>query len=46
MHGGYAKLNGNIFPVYSRDKYVKYRCGELFNAKRSADTYILWGKDT
>ena len=44
--GGFAKHHGKIFSVYSRDEYIRYRCGEVFKGKKSNTTYILWGKHT
>ncbi len=44
--GGFAKHHGKIFPVYSRDEYIRYRRGEVFDGKKSNGGYILWGKHT
>ena len=44
--GGFAKHHGKIFQVYSRDEYIRYRCGEIFDGKKSNGGYILLGKHT
>ena len=44
--GGLAKHHGQIFEVYSRDKYIHYNAGEIFTAKKSNGVYVLWSKNS
>ena len=44
--GGYTKLHGEIIETSSRDKYIKYREGELFYVKEYNGKSVMFGKHT
>ena len=45
-NGGYTKLHGEIIETSSRDKYIKYREGELFYVKEYNGKSVMFGKHT
>ncbi len=44
--GGYTKLHGEIIETVSRDKYIRYKTGELFYVKEHNGKSVMFGKHT
>lgn len=45
-NGGYTKLHGEIIETSSRDKYIRYKAGEVFYVKEHNGKKIMFGKHT
>lgn len=39
--GGYVRINGQIVKAYSRDRFIRYRAGEVFTLKKHGKNNFL-----